>query len=138
THPGVSWRWMPHGVTAKSADIAATALRVLACRPIVTASPSRPQASFSSGVIVTRLASSTLASLLVASTLHAQTRTIAERLGHPPDAKPVILHADELGVAHSEDSASFEALNRGAINSASVMMPTPWVTEVAAYTKTHP
>ena len=85
-----------------------------------------------------RLVSSTLASLLVASTLHAQTRTIAERLGHPRDAKLVILHADDLGVAHSEDSASFEALNRGAINSASVMMPTPWVTEVAAYTKTHP
>jgi predicted glycoside hydrolase/deacetylase ChbG (UPF0249 family) len=87
---------------------------------------------------VKRLVSSMLASLLVASTLHAQTRTIAERLGHPRDAKLVILHADDLGVAHSEDSASFDALNRGAVNSASVMMPTPWVTEVAAYTKAHP
>jgi predicted glycoside hydrolase/deacetylase ChbG (UPF0249 family) len=81
---------------------------------------------------------SILASLLVASTLHAQTRTIAERLGHPKNAKLLILHADDLGVAHSEDSASFEALNSGAVNSASVMMPTPWVTEVAAYMKTHP
>jgi len=82
--------------------------------------------------------SSMLASLLVASTLHAQTRTVAERLGHPRDAKLVILHADDLGVAHSEDSASFDALDSGAVNSASVMMPTPWVTEVAAYTKAHP
>ncbi|HEX7981525.1 MAG TPA: polysaccharide deacetylase family protein, partial [Gemmatimonadaceae bacterium] len=82
--------------------------------------------------------SSLLASLIVASTLSAQTRTVAERLGHPRDAKLLILHADDLGVAHSEDSASFAALDNGAVNSASVMMPTPWVTEVAEYTKTHP
>jgi predicted glycoside hydrolase/deacetylase ChbG (UPF0249 family) len=81
---------------------------------------------------------SALATLLAASTVSAQTRTIAERLGHPRDAKLVILHADDLGVAHSEDSASFAALNVGAVNSASVMMPTPWVTEVAAYAKSHP
>jgi predicted glycoside hydrolase/deacetylase ChbG (UPF0249 family) len=84
------------------------------------------------------LVSTILATLLVTSTASAQTRTIAERLGHPRDAKLVILHADDLGVAHSEDSASFDALDRGAVNSASVMMPTPWVTEVAAYAKAHP
>ena len=77
-------------------------------------------------------------SILLASTLPAQTRSIAERLGYPADAKLLILHADDLGVAHSEDAASFDALNRGAITSASVMMPTPWVTEVAAYFKAHP
>jgi chitin disaccharide deacetylase len=76
--------------------------------------------------------------LLVASTLHAQTRTIAQRLGYPADAKLLILHGDDLGVAHSVDAASFDALDKGAITSASIMMPTPWVTEVAAYAKTHP
>ena len=81
---------------------------------------------------------STLASLIVVSTLSAQTRTLAERLGHPRDAKLLILHADDLGVAHSENAASFDALDRGAINSGSIMMPTPWVTEVAAYAKAHP
>jgi predicted glycoside hydrolase/deacetylase ChbG (UPF0249 family) len=79
-----------------------------------------------------------LASLTLVSTLHAQTRTIAERLGHPRDAKLLILHADDLGVAHSENAASFAALDSGWINSASIMMPTPWVTEVAAYAKAHP
>ncbi|MGH9422074.1 MAG: ChbG/HpnK family deacetylase, partial [Thermoanaerobaculia bacterium] len=75
---------------------------------------------------------------LSAATLPAQTRSIAERLGYPAGSKLLILHADDLGVAHSEDTASFDALNRGAVSSASVMMPTPWVAEVAAYFKAHP
>ena len=81
---------------------------------------------------------SLLASLIVASTLPAQTRTIAERLGHPRDAKLLILHADDMGVAHSENAASFDALDKGAVNSGSIMMPTPWVTEVVEYAKAHP
>src|SRR6476646_8353203 len=78
---------------------------------------------------------STLASLLVATTMHAQTRTIAERLGHPANSKLLILHADVLGAAHSENAASLDALDKGAVNSASIMIPTPWVTEVAEYAK---
>jgi hypothetical protein len=41
---------------------------------------------------------------------------IAERLGHPRDAKLLILHADDLGVAHSENAASFDALLKGGVN----------------------
>jgi predicted glycoside hydrolase/deacetylase ChbG (UPF0249 family) len=74
----------------------------------------------------------------VALGVGAQGRTVAERLGHPADAKLLILHADDLGVAHSVDAASFEALDSTAVSSASIMMPTPWVTEVAAYAKAHP
>jgi predicted glycoside hydrolase/deacetylase ChbG (UPF0249 family) len=67
-----------------------------------------------------------------------QAMTIASRLGYPADAKLLILHGDDLGVAHSVNAASLDALERGAISSASVMMPTPWVTEVAAWAKAHP
>jgi len=81
---------------------------------------------------------SSVASLLVVSTLPAQTRTIAERLGHPADSKLLIIHADDLGAAHSVNAASFDALDKGAISSASAMVPTPWIAEVAAYAKAHP
>ena len=75
-----------------------------------------------------------LFSLLNAS---AQTKTIAERLGYPPDSKLLIIHADDLAVAHSEDAASFDALDQHAVTSASIMIPCPWLNEVAAYAKDH-
>jgi chitin disaccharide deacetylase len=81
---------------------------------------------------------SSLVSLLIASSLAAQSRTIAERLGYPANAKLLILHADDLAAAHSINTASLEALDKGAISSASVMVPTPWITEVADYARTHP
>ena len=81
---------------------------------------------------------SSIASLLLVSMLPAQTRTIAERLGHPANSKLLIIHADDLGAAHSIDAASFDGLDKGAVSSASIMIPTPWVGEVAAYARAHP
>jgi predicted glycoside hydrolase/deacetylase ChbG (UPF0249 family) len=60
------------------------------------------------------------------------------RLGYPAMAKLLILNADDLAVTHSEDVASFAALDEKLITSATVMVPCPWFTEVAAYAKTHP
>lgn len=79
-----------------------------------------------------------LLSLFLCLTAVAQTRTVAERLGYPADSKLLIIHADDLAVAHSEDSASFDALNKHAATSASIMVPCPWLTEVADYAKAHP
>jgi chitin disaccharide deacetylase len=70
--------------------------------------------------------------------MFAQARNIAERLGYPHDAKLLIIHADDLAVAHSEDTASFDALDHGAATSASIIVPGPWLTEVADYAKAHP
>jgi predicted glycoside hydrolase/deacetylase ChbG (UPF0249 family) len=82
-----------------------------------------------------------LAILLFLSPLtkaRGQAKTIAERLGYPADSKLLIVHADDLAVAHSEDAASFDALDKNAVTSASIMVPCPWLTEVADYAKTHP
>jgi predicted glycoside hydrolase/deacetylase ChbG (UPF0249 family) len=75
---------------------------------------------------------------LIASTLPAQMKTVAERLGYPADSKLLIVHADDLAVAHSVDAASFDALDKGAVTSASIMVPCPWIAEVASYAKAHP
>jgi predicted glycoside hydrolase/deacetylase ChbG (UPF0249 family) len=76
--------------------------------------------------------------LLSLSSALAQSKTTAERLGYARDAKLLIIHADDLAVAHSEDQASFDALDRHAATSASIMVPCPWLTEVADYAKAHP
>ena len=76
--------------------------------------------------------------LIVTASIGAQTKNVAERLGYPADAKLLIVHADDLAVAHSVNTASFDALDKNAVNSASIMVPCPWLTEVAAYAKIHP
>ena len=79
-----------------------------------------------------------LSFLLFPLDLSAQSKTIAERLGYPADSKLLIIHADDLAVAHSEDAASFDALDKQAVTSASIMIPCPWLTEVADYAKARP
>jgi predicted glycoside hydrolase/deacetylase ChbG (UPF0249 family) len=87
-----------------------------------------------------RLRRIAIATILLLSFIEAQgqSKTVAERLGYPRDSKLLIIHADDLAVAHSQDSASFDALDRHAATSASIMVPCPWLTEVAAYAKEHP
>jgi predicted glycoside hydrolase/deacetylase ChbG (UPF0249 family) len=68
----------------------------------------------------------------------AQMQHIAVKLGYPPDSKLLIIHADDLGVAHSQDMASFKALEEKDVTAASVMVPCPWFTEVADFAKLHP
>ena len=79
-----------------------------------------------------------LLSLSAGQFLPAQTQNLAERLGYPANAKLLIIHADDLGLAHSVDQASFAALDQRAVSSASIMVPCPWLSEVAAYAQTHP
>lgn len=78
---------------------------------------------------------------LIAAVAFAQsgsTPTLAERLGYPADARLLVIHADDLGVTHSENEASFYAIERGLVNSASIMAPCPWLKEVAEYARANP
>lgn len=67
-----------------------------------------------------------------------ETQTVQERLGYPADAKLLIIHADDLGMSHSKNVATFEAMREGVVTSASVMMPTPWVAEALELSQEHP
>jgi predicted glycoside hydrolase/deacetylase ChbG (UPF0249 family) len=84
------------------------------------------------------VAAAVLFLVFAAGNARGQNKTVAERLGYPPAAKLLIIHADDLAVAHSVDAASFDALNKNAVTSASIMVPCPWLTEVASYAKDHP
>jgi predicted glycoside hydrolase/deacetylase ChbG (UPF0249 family) len=65
-------------------------------------------------------------------------KSIQKRLGYPGNTKLLIIHADDLGISSSENAASFEAFEKGLVNSGSVMATCPKYHEVAGYSKTHP
>ena len=84
----------------------------------------------------------TMLLMLSSATLRAQSnqqpKSLAERLGYPADAKLVIVHADDLGMAHSINEATMKALASGLVNSGSIMIPCSWVPEIAAYARANP
>ena len=71
-------------------------------------------------------------------TSHCQENNILEKLGFEKDSKLLIIHNDDIGMSQSVNSASFDAFDKGYINSGSVMVPCPWFLEVVQYSKKNP
>jgi len=65
-------------------------------------------------------------------------KTVQERLGYSSSARLVVIHGDDLGMNHSVNRATFEALEKGWITSASILVPCPWFPEVVEWAKKHP
>ncbi|HWH35815.1 MAG TPA: ChbG/HpnK family deacetylase [Acidimicrobiales bacterium] len=57
--------------------------------------------------------------------------SLARRLGHPDDARLLIVNCDGLGSSHAANVGSFEALREGLATSARLMLPCPWSREAA-------
>jgi predicted glycoside hydrolase/deacetylase ChbG (UPF0249 family) len=58
--------------------------------------------------------------------------TLAERLGHPPDARLLIVNCDDLGSTYAANVGVYESLRNGVATSATLMVPCPWAREAAA------
>jgi predicted glycoside hydrolase/deacetylase ChbG (UPF0249 family) len=79
------------------------------------------------------------ACLVASLTISAQgNKNLAELLGYPGDSKLLIIHADDMGLSHSVNSACIKAFENGGITSGSIMVPCPWSNEMIAYVKDHP
>lgn len=57
--------------------------------------------------------------------------SLAERLGHSPSDRLVILSCDDLGSCHAANMGVYLALRTGAATCASVMVPAPWARHAA-------
>ena len=62
----------------------------------------------------------------------------AETLGYGADARLLVIQAEDLGMAHSIDKAGFEALEKGWVTSAGILVPGPWFPEVLRWSRNHP
>jgi hypothetical protein len=58
--------------------------------------------------------------------------SLAEALGHEPDAKLLIVTSDDLGVSYATNVAVYGSLRSGIATSAGLMVPGPWAREAAA------
>jgi chitin disaccharide deacetylase len=57
--------------------------------------------------------------------------SLAERLGHSPDARLVIISCDDLGSCHAANVGVAKALHGGVATCASIMVPAPWARHAA-------
>jgi predicted glycoside hydrolase/deacetylase ChbG (UPF0249 family) len=59
-------------------------------------------------------------------------------LGYPPDARLLILNADDFGMCHAVNQAIFGMLQAGAVRSTTLMVPCPWALHAMQFLAGHP
>lgn len=62
-------------------------------------------------------------------------QSLQEKLGYAAEDKLLIIHGDDVGVSHSQNLATFQAIQNGLVSSTSMMVPAAWSKEVAELAK---
>ena len=70
--------------------------------------------------------------------LKSNTMTSIQKLGFSENSKLLIVHADDAGLSHSENIATIKCLEKGFVNSYSIMVTCPWFYEIALFAKNNP
>jgi hypothetical protein len=65
-------------------------------------------------------------------------QTYAERLGFPKNARVLILHIDDAGMSYDANLGVMRTVAQSPVRSISVMMPTPWVPQIARFIQSNP
>lgn len=60
------------------------------------------------------------------------------RLGYPPDARLLIINADDFGMCHAVNEAIIGAVQRGLVRSTTLMVPCPWALHALRFLRQHP
>jgi predicted glycoside hydrolase/deacetylase ChbG (UPF0249 family) len=69
---------------------------------------------------------------------HAGQRQTNRLLGYPPEARLLIINADDFGMCHAVNAAIFGVLKAGLVRSTTLMVPCPWAVYAMSFLADHP
>ncbi len=61
-----------------------------------------------------------------------------QMLGYKPTDKLLIINADDAGMSHGSNQAIIKSMDKGLVQSSTIMVPCPWFSEIKAYALKHP
>ncbi len=67
-----------------------------------------------------------------------ENRNLSEKLGFSKDSKLLIIHADDAGLSSAENKATIESLEKGSVNSYSIMVNCPWFYQITQFANQNP
>jgi chitin disaccharide deacetylase len=68
----------------------------------------------------------------------SETKSTAERLGYAPDARVLILNADDFGMCHDQNEGVIRGLQEGLFTSSTILVTCPWFEEAAVFARNYP